>query len=199
MGFQQGLSGLNGAAKNLDVIGNNIANTSTAGFKYSVAQFADVYATSLYGSGGLQVDRPLFYSASFTTGTDGTNDSDTSKSDSETDRISGIAAEPGASLVVTDTNRRQARRWGSVRENDGYTEMAGEMFICGVFSLLDRLLRPPEDAGLCAAAGAEQQARQQQARQREAGEAGQAHAEPVCSLIWISSFYGKTLRLELVV
>src|SRR5690606_14587157 len=32
-------------------------------------------------SGGLQVDRPLFYSASFTT--------DTSKSDSETDRISG--------------------------------------------------------------------------------------------------------------
>ena len=55
MGFQQGLSGLNGAAKNLDVIGNNIANTSTAGFKYSVAQFADVYATSLYGSGGLQV------------------------------------------------------------------------------------------------------------------------------------------------
>ena len=77
-------------------------------------------------SGGLQVDRPLFYSASFTTGTDGTNDSDTSKSDSETDRISGIAAEPGASLVVTDTNRRQARRWGSVRENDGYTEMAGE-------------------------------------------------------------------------
>lgn len=55
MGFQQGLSGLNGAAKNLDVIGNNIANTSTAGFKAGVAQFADVYATSLYGSGGLTI------------------------------------------------------------------------------------------------------------------------------------------------
>ena len=26
MGFQQGLSGLNAAAKNLDIIGNNIAN-----------------------------------------------------------------------------------------------------------------------------------------------------------------------------
>jgi flagellar hook protein FlgE len=55
MGFQQGLSGLNASAKNLDVIGNTIANTSTAGFKAGVAQFADVYATSLYGSGGLDV------------------------------------------------------------------------------------------------------------------------------------------------
>lgn len=55
MGFQQGLSGLNGAAKNLDVIGNNIANATTVGFKSSTTQFADVYATSLYGTGGLQV------------------------------------------------------------------------------------------------------------------------------------------------
>jgi flagellar hook protein FlgE len=55
MGFQQGLSGLNGAAKNLDVIGNNIANATTVGFKSSATQFADVYATSLYGAGGLQV------------------------------------------------------------------------------------------------------------------------------------------------
>ena len=55
MSFQQGLSGLSASAKNLDVIGNNIANTSTAGFKASTAQFADVYASSLYGVGGLQV------------------------------------------------------------------------------------------------------------------------------------------------
>jgi len=55
MGFQQGLSGLSGAAKNLDVIGNNIANSTTVGFKSSVTQFADVYATSLTGTGGLQI------------------------------------------------------------------------------------------------------------------------------------------------
>ena len=54
MSFQQGLSGLNGAAKSLDVIGNNIANASTVGFKGSQAQFADVYATSLNGGGGNQ-------------------------------------------------------------------------------------------------------------------------------------------------
>ncbi|WLI88002.1 flagellar hook protein FlgE [Massilia sp. R2A-15] len=54
MSFQQGLSGLNGAAKSLDVIGNNIANSSTVGFKGSQAQFADVYANSLNGAGGNQ-------------------------------------------------------------------------------------------------------------------------------------------------
>jgi flagellar hook protein FlgE len=54
MSFQQGLSGLNGAAKSLDVIGNNIANSSTVGFKGSNTQFADVYARSLNGAGATQ-------------------------------------------------------------------------------------------------------------------------------------------------
>jgi len=55
MSFQQGLSGLNAAAKNLDVIGNNVANSGTVGFKQSQAQFADVYANSLTGTGGSQI------------------------------------------------------------------------------------------------------------------------------------------------
>jgi flagellar hook protein FlgE len=55
MSFQQGLSGLNAAAKNLDVIGNNVSNASTVGFKQSQAQFADVYANSLTGAGGSSV------------------------------------------------------------------------------------------------------------------------------------------------
>ncbi|XLZ70176.1 flagellar hook protein FlgE [Massilia sp. SR12] len=50
--FQQGLSGLNAASKSLDVIGNNIANASTVGFKGSQAQFADLYANSLNGLAG---------------------------------------------------------------------------------------------------------------------------------------------------
>ncbi len=55
MSFQQGLSGLNAAAKNLDAIGNNVANANTVGFKQSQARFADVYANSLNGGGGSQV------------------------------------------------------------------------------------------------------------------------------------------------
>jgi flagellar hook protein FlgE len=55
MSFQQGLSGLNIAAKNLDAIGNNIANASTVGFKSARAEFADVFANSLAGGGGVQI------------------------------------------------------------------------------------------------------------------------------------------------
>ncbi|MCA1322611.1 flagellar hook protein FlgE [Herbaspirillum sp. alder98] len=55
MSFQQGLSGLNGAAKSLDVIGNNVANASTVGFKQAQAQFADMYANSMNRSGNSPV------------------------------------------------------------------------------------------------------------------------------------------------
>jgi flagellar hook protein FlgE len=51
MSFQQGLSGLSAAAKNLEVIGNNVANSTTVGFKGSHAIFADMYAHSFAGSG----------------------------------------------------------------------------------------------------------------------------------------------------
>lgn len=52
MGFQQGLSGLNAAARNLDVIGNNVANANTVGFKAGNALFADVYANAVAGATG---------------------------------------------------------------------------------------------------------------------------------------------------
>lgn len=50
MAFQQGLSGLNAAATQLDVIGNNIANAGTVGFKASTTQFASLYASAVGGS-----------------------------------------------------------------------------------------------------------------------------------------------------
>ncbi len=62
-------------------------------------------------AGRIQVDRPLFESASFV---------------DDPTKLRSIVREPGSELVVTDSNRRAARRWGSVRENDGYTERAGE-------------------------------------------------------------------------
>lgn len=55
MSFQQGLSGLNAASKNLDVIGNNIANSGTYGAKGSRAEFSDVYAAALNGAGQNQI------------------------------------------------------------------------------------------------------------------------------------------------
>ena len=50
MGFQQGLSGLSAASKNLEVIGNNVANSNTYGEKTSRAEFADMYAAAMTGS-----------------------------------------------------------------------------------------------------------------------------------------------------
>jgi flagellar hook protein FlgE len=55
MAFQQGLSGLNAFAKALDVVGNNVANSSTVGFKSSSAHFADMYAASMNNSGTVQI------------------------------------------------------------------------------------------------------------------------------------------------
>lgn len=55
MSFQQGLSGLNATSKQLEVIGNNIANASTFGAKSSRAEFSDAYAASLGGAGTNQI------------------------------------------------------------------------------------------------------------------------------------------------
>ncbi len=49
MGFATALSGLKAASANLQVTGNNIANSQTIGFKESRAEFADVYASSIGG------------------------------------------------------------------------------------------------------------------------------------------------------
>ncbi len=54
--------------------------------------------------------QPVLYSATFANDPDGMQ----------------RALDDNAHLVLTDTNRRQARRWGTVRENVGYTERAGE-------------------------------------------------------------------------
>ena len=50
MAFTTALSGVNAAQSDLDVISNNIANSSTTGFKTGRAEFGDVYAQSLLGT-----------------------------------------------------------------------------------------------------------------------------------------------------
>lgn len=51
MSFNTALTGINAASGDLGIIGNNIANSATTGFKSSRAEFADVYASSLLSSG----------------------------------------------------------------------------------------------------------------------------------------------------
>lgn len=51
MSFSTAISGVNAATTDLNVISNNIANASTVGFKTGNAEFAEVFASSLLGSG----------------------------------------------------------------------------------------------------------------------------------------------------
>lgn len=50
MSFNTALSGIQAASADLGIIGNNIANSATTGFKSSRAEFADVYASLLGAS-----------------------------------------------------------------------------------------------------------------------------------------------------
>lgn len=54
MSFNIALSGVNAAQKDLDVTANNIANVNTIGFKESRAEFADVYANSIFANAKTQ-------------------------------------------------------------------------------------------------------------------------------------------------
>jgi flagellar hook protein FlgE len=51
MAFDTSVSGILAATADLGIIGNNIANASTTGFKSARGEFSDVYAASLLGAG----------------------------------------------------------------------------------------------------------------------------------------------------
>ncbi|MGY3959420.1 flagellar hook protein FlgE [Aeromonas popoffii] len=55
MSFNNALSGVNAAQKDLNVTANNVANVNTMGFKESRAEFADVYANSIFVNAKTQV------------------------------------------------------------------------------------------------------------------------------------------------
>lgn len=55
MPFRTAISGLNASSAELRVIGNNIANAGTTGFKASRAEFADVFPATKLGTGSLAI------------------------------------------------------------------------------------------------------------------------------------------------
>jgi flagellar hook protein FlgE len=76
-----GVSGLNTNSQAMSVIGNNLANTNTVGFKGSRTVFSDLLSSSVFGSGGLsQVGRGVGMSkvdSIFSQGTFETTESNT--------------------------------------------------------------------------------------------------------------------------
>lgn len=132
MGFQQGLSGLNAAAKNLDVIGNNVANSGTVGFKQSFAQFSDLYAASLSGSGALQIGIGTKVSnvvQQFTQGnvTNTTNPMDTAISGPGFFRL----VDPAGAITYSRNGQFQLDKNGFLVNNQG-NQVTGYMPVNGV-------------------------------------------------------------------
>lgn len=54
-GFNTAITGIKAATTSLDVIGNNIANAGTVGFKSSTAHFGDIYTSAVVGAGSSNV------------------------------------------------------------------------------------------------------------------------------------------------
>ena len=50
MSFDTAVSGIKASSTSLGIIGNNIANAGTTGFKASRGEFVDVFASSLLGT-----------------------------------------------------------------------------------------------------------------------------------------------------
>jgi len=121
MSFQQGLSGLNSSAKNLDAIGNNVANSGTVGFKQSQAQFSDMYAASLAGAGAVQIGTGGKVSAvvqQFTQGniTNTSNPMDTAISGQGFFRM----IDQGGSVLYSRNGQFQVDKNGFVVNNQGH-------------------------------------------------------------------------------
>lgn len=55
MSFNVALSGIQAASGELSVVGNNVANASTSGFKSSRAEFSDVYASGALGTSSVAI------------------------------------------------------------------------------------------------------------------------------------------------
>jgi flagellar hook protein FlgE len=121
MSFQQGLSGLNSSAKQLDVIGNNVANSNTVGFKQSMAQFSDMYAASLSGSGAVQIGTGGKVAAvmqQFTQGnvTNTSNPLDTAISGQGFFRVT----DPSGSVLYSRNGQFQVDKNGYIVNNQGH-------------------------------------------------------------------------------
>jgi flagellar hook protein FlgE len=121
MGFQQGLSGLNGASRHLDTIGNNVSNASTVGFKQSQAQFADMFAASLSGSGAMPIGtgtKLVAVAQQFTQGniTNTNNPLDTAISGQGFFRLTDAAG----AVLYSRNGQFQVDKTGNVVNNQGH-------------------------------------------------------------------------------
>lgn len=113
MAFDTAVSGISAATADLGVIGNNIANSSTTGFKTSRADFADVYATSLLGAGGNAIGKGVSLS--------GVTQEFTQGNISFTDNALDLAINGNGFFLLSDDGAAQYTRAGNFQvDREGF-------------------------------------------------------------------------------
>jgi flagellar hook protein FlgE len=109
-----GVTGINAAGYTMSVVGNNIANSNTIGFKGGYTAFADILSQSLGGAGGgNQVGRGVNLSEIGTLFTQGSFEN--------TSNVTDIAIEgSGFFLVADDTGTYYTRAGQFIMDADGF-------------------------------------------------------------------------------
>jgi flagellar hook protein FlgE len=132
MSFQQGLSGLNASSKNLEVIGNNVANANTIGAKSSRAEFGDMYASAINGTSigigvNLQAVAQQFTQGNITT----------------TDSPLDLAINGGGFFEVSNGSQTLYTRNGQFRaDKDGFITTATGLKLVGYPAAGDGTIQP---------------------------------------------------------
>jgi flagellar hook protein FlgE len=123
MAFNTALSGIQAASGDLGIIGNNIANSATTGFKSSRAEFADVYASSVLSSG-----TPIGQGVRLTQAAQQFSQGTVAFTDNPLDlAISGegfFRLESNGSSIYTRSGNFKLDASGNVVNNEGYSLMA---------------------------------------------------------------------------
>ncbi|PCJ40831.1 MAG: flagellar hook protein FlgE [SAR86 cluster bacterium] len=105
MSFDTAVSGIKASSTSLGIIGNNIANAGTSGFKSSRGEFADVYASSLLGTSSKGIGSGVSIS--------GVNQSFSQGNISFTDNVMDMAINGSGFFVLNDDGTNVYSRAGN--------------------------------------------------------------------------------------
>ena len=105
MSFDTAVSGIKASSVALGIIGNNIANSGTTGFKTSRGEFADVFTSSLLGSSGNSAGKGVAVV--------GVNQSFTQGNISYTDNVLDMAINGSGFFVLSDNGTNVYSRAGN--------------------------------------------------------------------------------------
>ncbi len=134
MSFNTALSGIQASSSELGIIGNNIANSSTTGFKSSRAEFADVYAAGLVGATDTTVGQGVRLQKTAQQFAQGNISSTNNALDLAINGEGFFQLDDNGSALFTRAGNFSLDKTGTVVNNQGYALMAKKADSTGTIS-----------------------------------------------------------------